>query len=239
MEKDLNKNLIHNQNSKIISVLREIVFGVEDGIISTLGVLIGIAAGTNERFVVIISGIVVIVVESISMGVGSYLSAKSVREVDKNKLEEEETEIKEFSEKEKRELFEMYIKDGWSEDLANRMVSESSRNKKLFLTEMAHRELHVYPEKLDNPLRGGIIMLLSYVVGGTIPLLPYFFLPISTAILFSIALASLGLFILGSITTKFTKRHWLKAGVEMVLMAGLAALVGYFVGLLANYFFKV
>jgi predicted membrane protein (TIGR00267 family) len=238
MEKYLNKNLIHNQNPNIISVLREIVFGVEDGIISTLGVLIGIAAGTNERFVVIISGIVVIVVESISMGVGSYLSAKSVREADENKLKEEEMEIREFSEKEKRELFEMYIRDGWSEDLANRMVLESSKNKKLFLMEMAHRELHVHPEKLENPLRGGMIMFLSYVVGGTIPLLPYFFLPISSAILFSIALASLGLFILGSITTKFTKRHWFKAGVEIVFIAGLAAAVGYLVGLLANHLFK-
>ena len=57
--------------------LREIIFGLEDGTVSTLGVIVGIAAGTNNRFVVILSGLVVIFVESLSMAAGTYLSNKS------------------------------------------------------------------------------------------------------------------------------------------------------------------
>jgi len=97
-------DFIHNQKSGIIPFVREIVFGVEDGMISTLGVLVGIAVGTNNHFVIILSGFVIIVVESISMGVGSYLSAKSVREIVERKLEEEKMELTEYPEQERKEL---------------------------------------------------------------------------------------------------------------------------------------
>lgn len=229
-------DFIHHQKSRIISVIREIVFGVEDGMISTLGVLIGIAIGTNSHFVVILSGFVVIIVESISMGVGSYLSTKSVREVVERKLKEEKTELEEYPEAEKQELAETYIEDGWPSGLANEMALVASKNKPLFLQEMAYRELHVHPEKLEKPLRGGIFMFFSYVIGGAIPLLSYFIFPIPLAIFFSIGITFVGLFILGCITTKFTKRHWFKAGIEMFFIAGIAALVGYLVGIAANHF---
>lgn len=238
MQKSITRpDFIHNQKSEIISAIREIVFGVEDGMVSTLGVLVGIAIGTNSHFVVIISGFVVIVVESISMGVGSYLSTKSVREIVERKLKEEETELKEYPEAEKQELVEIYIKDGWPPDLANEMALVASKNKSLFLQEMAYRELHIHPEKLEKPLRGGIFMFFSYVIGGIIPLLSYFIFPIPLAIFFSIGSTFIGLFILGCITTKFTKRRWFKAGIEMFFIAGIAALVGYLVGIAANYLF--
>ncbi len=94
-------DFIHHQKSGIISFIREIVFGVEDGMISTLGVLVGIAIGTNSYFVIILSGFVIIIVESISMGVGSYLSVKSVKEIAERKLKEENislSDIKNYDE---------------------------------------------------------------------------------------------------------------------------------------------
>ncbi len=230
-------DFIHQQKSGIISFIREIVFGVEDGMISTLGVLVGIAIGTNSHFIIILSGFVIIIVESISMGVGSYLSAKSVREVAERKLKEEKTELKEYPEIEKQELTEIYIKDGWPPNLANEMALVASKNKSLFIQEMAYRELHIHPEKLEKPMQGGIFMFFSYIIGGTIPLLPYFVFPVSSAIVFSIGITIIGLFFLGCITTKFTKRSWLKAGFEMFFVAGIAALVGYIVGIAANHLF--
>jgi len=229
-------DFIHHQKFGILSVIREVVFGVEDGMVSTLGVLTGIAIGTNSYFVIILSGFVVIIVESISMGVGSYLSAKSVKEVGERKLKEEKIELKEWPEIEKRELIGMYVRDGWPRILAGKMALVASKNKSLFLKEMAHRELQIYPKKLEKPLQGGISMFFSYIIGGSIPILPYFFFPISLAIVLSIGITLLGLFILGCVTTKFTKRRWWKAGLEMFFIAGIAALVGYIVGTAANSF---
>jgi len=231
-----NTGFMHNQKFGFTASIREVVFGVEDGIISTLGVLVGIAAGTNDHFVVIISGLVVIVVESISMGVGSYLSSKSVREVDERKLKEEKMELREDPEAEKRELVELYVKDGWPQDLADEMALKASESRPLFLREMAYRELLLHPRKLEKPLQGGVFMFFSYIIGGIIPLLPYFILPIPKAIILSSGVAFAGLFALGCVTTRFTKRHWTKAGAEMVLVAGIAALVGYLVGMAADYF---
>ncbi len=229
-------DFIHHQKSRILSVIREVVFGVEDGMISTLGVLVGIAVGTKTHFVVILSGFVVILVESISMGVGSYLSTKAVKEINKRKLKEEEIELKEWPEAEKKELVEMYIKDGWPLHFSKEMALVASKNKSLFLKEMAYREFNIHPEKLEKPLKGGISMFFSYIVGGTIPLLPYFFFPISSAIILSVGVTLIGLFILGCVTTKYTKRRWWKAGLEMFFVAGIAALVGYIVGVVVNFF---
>jgi len=229
-------DFIHHQKSGILSVIREVVFGLEDGMVSTLGALTGIAIGTGSYFVVILSGFVVIIVESISMGVGSYLSTKSVKEIGERKLKEEKIELKEWPEAEKRELVEMYIKDGWPTDLARKMALVASKNKLLFLQEMAYRELQIHPKKLGKPLQGGICMFFSYIIGGSVPILPYFFFPISSALILSIGITLLGLFIFGSITTKFTKRRWWKAGLEMFFLAGIAALVGYVIGVVANSF---
>lgn len=229
-------DFIHHQKFRILFFIREVVFGVEDGMVSTLGVLTGIAIGTNSHFVVVLSGFVVIIVESISMGVGSYLSTKSVREVEERKLKEEKIELKEWPEAERKELVEMYVKDGWPLTLAKKMALTASKNKSLFLQEMAHRELRIYPKKLKKPVQGGVSMFFAYIIGGSIPIIPYLFLPVSSAIILSIIATLIGLFILGSVTTKFTKRRWWKAGFEMFFVAGIAALVGYIIGTVANSF---
>lgn len=229
-------NLVHNLDIGIISAIREVIFGLEDGMISTLGVLIGVAVGTNNHFVIVLSGFVVIMVESISMGVGSYLSNKAVREVGGNKLREEHREISESPEEEKKELVGMYVKDGWPENLAREMAQTASEKKSLFLKEMAYRELFVHPERAEKLARGGVFMFLSYIIGGSIPLSAYVFLPSSTAMPVSVIVTFIGLFILGATATRFTKRRWWKAGLEMFFIAGVAALVGYFIGSAADQF---
>lgn len=216
--------------------IREIVFGMEDGMVSTLGALTGIAAGTQNHFTVVLAGFVIIAVESISMAVGSYLSTKSVQEVETRKLFEEQEELKNFPNEERRELTEMYIADGWPKNIANKMAEIASRDNKLFLKEMAYRELHISPNKEEKPLQNGLFMLVSYMIGGAVPVLPYLFLPIPIGLPFSIGATFIGLFILGSGTTRFTHQTWWKAGFEMLALASLAALIGYAIGNLAQRF---
>lgn len=209
---------------------------MEDGMVSTLGAITGIAAATGSHFAVILAGLVIISVESISMAVGSYLSSKSARNIEERMLTEEKTELKEFPEEEKRELIDMYVIDGWPRDLANKMAEEASSNKKLFLQEMAYRELGIVSAKMANPLKNGIVMFFSYVFGGSIPLLSYFFLPISAAIIVSVVFTLAGLFLLGVYAAKFSKRIWWKGGLEMFGLATLAAGIGFVVGQLVEKF---
>lgn len=212
---------------------------MEDGMVSTMGTITGIAAGTGNHFVIILSGLVIISVESISMAVGSYLSSKSEKEIDERKLQEERIELDQLPDEEKDELIGMYKKDGWPADLAVKMAETASKNKKLFLKEMAYRELKIIPEKLENPLANGISMGFSYIVGGIIPLLPYLlFGSVGKSLSISLISTLIGLFLLGALTTKYSKRTWWKAGLEMFLLASAAGGVGYLVGQLADRFLK-
>ncbi len=218
------------------ALIREGIFGIEDGMVSTLGSLTGIAAAVRDPFTILLAGFVIISVESISMGVGSYISSKSEKEIKERKLSEEKQELKDFPIEEKEELINMYVVDGWSKHLAKEMAEEAAKNKHLFLKEMAYRELKVFPDELESPQKNGLIMGSAYIIGGMIPLTPYLLFPLSTAIVISISATLLGLFVVGALTTKYSKQRWWKAGLEMLLLAGLAALIGYIVGQVVDNF---
>ncbi|MSU75665.1 MAG: hypothetical protein EXS55_04085, partial [Candidatus Magasanikbacteria bacterium] len=169
-----NPDYIHHQKQPGASIIREVVFGMEDGLVSTMGAVTGIAAGTHDHFIIVLSGFVIIAVESISMAVGSYLSSKSKLDIDQRKLFEEKIELKKFPNEERVELVGMYVKAGWERPLAEQMALAASKNKKLFLQEMAYRELKIIPENMEQPLRNGLAMGIAYIIGGSIALFPYF-----------------------------------------------------------------
>jgi VIT1/CCC1 family predicted Fe2+/Mn2+ transporter len=236
-----NPKYIHHQKSGIASSIREIVFGMEDGMVSTMGAVTGIAVGSGDHFIVILSSVVIIAVESISMGVGSYLSSKSEREVGERMLEEERQEIKAYPVEEKEEMVDLFKKDGWPKHVAVQMAEYAAKDKKLMLKEMAYRELRVIPGNLGNPIRNGFFMWGSYIFGGLIPVFPYFLIndSVVSIVPVSVFITLFGLFFLGVATTKFSNRVWWKAGLEMFVLAGLAGLVGYLVGFGVEKFFLV
>lgn len=230
---------IHHNDIKIVAYFRELVFGLEDGMVSTLGAITGIAVGTSNNLFIILSGIVIVIVEAISMGIGSYLSTKSIKELNERKLKEEKNQIEEEIKMEKQELFEIYVKEGWPKSFAKEMVQVASKNKKLFFKEMINKELKINLDETKNPIRGAIFMFFFYVIGGSLPVLPYFFFKIPSSIILSIAVTLVGLFILGVVTSRFTKRNWLKSGLKIFILAGLAALVGYIIGFSAKIFLGI
>lgn len=226
----------HDQNIHFSAILREVVFGMEDGMVSSLGAITGIAIGSQDHSTVFLAGAVIIAVESISMGIGSYLSHRSGQEVNARKLVEEKIELAEFPKEEKEELFNMFMRDGWPKDLSRQMADEASRDKELMLKEMAYRELKISIGTPVSSLNLGLFMFVSYIFGGIIPLFAYFVLPISSAIKVSIVITLVGLFGLGAITTRYTQSLWLKSGLRVLLLGGIALLVGFWVGKLVVLF---
>ncbi len=179
------RSLIQSYNTftMIAIYLREIVFGFEDSFVSTLGTITGIAVGTGNSHIVVLSGVVLILVEAISMGAGSYISAKTQVEV------------------------------------------EATHHR---------RGAHTFRE---HPFLAGLIMFFSYLIGGAVPLVPYFFLSVTAALWPSVALTVAALFLLGAWKSRYTQRSWWKSGVEMVIVCALAAGLGYIVGALLGRFF--
>jgi len=229
-----NPDYIHHQDSRIVSSWREVVFGMEDGMVSTLGAITGIAIGSQDQFTVILAGCVIIAVESISMGIGSYISNISERDIKKRKLYEEKEEIEDDPKEEAQELQDMYIADGWPRELASKMSQVASSNKKLMLKEMAYRELNMSTDDDGHPLSRGIFMFFAYITGGLIPLLGYLIFDLSIATVFSVIVTLIGLFLLGVLTTRYTKSNWFKSGFRIFALGSVALSAGFVIGEIAK-----
>ncbi|MBI3328725.1 MAG: VIT1/CCC1 transporter family protein, partial [Nitrospinae bacterium] len=160
--------------------LRDAVFGIQDGLVSTLGALTGIAEGTQSREVVALSGLVIMTVESLSMAAGSYLSSKSQREYLERLLREEEEAIEKNPEGEKQEIWAMYRARGYTDDEIAIVEKRLLSDKRLLLEDMAHKELGICPQAMEEPFGNAVAMGIAYVFGGLIPLLPYLLLPVHT-----------------------------------------------------------
>jgi VIT1/CCC1 family predicted Fe2+/Mn2+ transporter len=218
------------------SRIREAVFGVQDGLVSTLGALTGIAAGTQQREPVVIAGLVIIVVESLSMAAGSYLSSKSQREYLERLLREEEEEIAKDPEGERAELWEMYRQRGYTDEEIPIIVNRLMSHPKLLLEDMAHKELGIVPTQMEKPLSNALVMGTAYVAGGLVPVLPYILLPLASAMPVSIGGTVIVLFIFGGLKGRLVRQSWWRSGLEMLAVAGLAAVAGFVVGRFAHSF---
>lgn len=198
--------------------------------VSTLGAVTGIAIGSQDHFMVVMAGMVIIAVESISMGVGSYLSNRSQQDLHHRVLHEEREEIKDYPHEEQHELNRMFIRDGWPPHLAEHMTEVAAKDRHLMLQEMAYRELNIAGTSHGTPIRNGIYMFIAYVVGGMVPLLAYLLMSVSQAMPISIVVTLLGLFGLGAATTRLTKGGWFRSGLRIMILGGLAMVIGLVVG---------
>lgn len=224
----------HGVSGAVRTRLRDAVFGTQDGLISTLGALTGIAAGTHSERAVVIAGFVIVAVESLSMAAGSYLSSKSQTAYLRRLLREEEDEIAKDPEGERREIWEMYRLRGYTDQeieiVAKRLLSDP----RLLLEDMAHKELGICPATMEEPLGNAVVMGVSYVIGGSVPVVPYLVLPIAAAMPLSIGATLLALFLFGGLKGRIVKQRWWRSGLEMLGIAGVAALAGLLIGRAAD-----
>jgi predicted membrane protein (TIGR00267 family) len=210
--------------------LRETVFGTQDGLISTMGALTGIAAGTQSGEIVVISGFVIVAVEALSMSAGSYLSSKSQRQYLERLLKEETEAIAKDPEGEREELRAMYRSRGYSEMEIELISKRLLSDPKLLLEDMAHKELGICPATLEEPLGNAVVMGIAYLIGGLVPLAPYLVLPVVTATVFSVVGTMAALFVFGGLKGRIVGQDGWRSGLEMLSVAGLAALAGFLIG---------
>ncbi len=210
-------------------VIKELVFGVQDGALTTLGVVTGITGAAAGNSLIVLAGVVSLITEAISMGVGEYLSSKSEVEVYRHEIELEKLEMKEVPEIERWEVEEIFRKKGFEGSLLKSVVDKITANKKLWLETMLLEELG-FPKKFDDPRKLGFIMFLTSLIGGAIPIIPYLIMQPGAAIVFSVIATAIALFAVGAAKTAMVKGSWLKGGVEMMSVGMLVALVGYSIG---------
>jgi predicted membrane protein (TIGR00267 family) len=212
--------------------LRDIILGGQDGLVNVLGLVLGVAGATADARLVIISGLAATFAESISMAAVAYTSSKAARDHYRGQLRREEREIETVPAAERKEIEAIYRKKGFRGRLLNAVVEKITSDRRVWLDTMMNEELHLHPQEWAHPLRNGVIVGISSVIGSLIPLAPFFFLPVDAGIRAALLLALVILFGMGAAKARLTIGTWWKSGLELAVIGGLAAIAGYIVGLL-------
>lgn len=212
--------------------IREIVFGYNDGSVSTLALLSGVTSGALARDQILIAGFSAVVAGGISMALGNYISSKSEIEYHEGQIGSEEREIEEIPEIEREEVRQIYIKKAhFTEEELNLIVNRITGDKKTWLDTMMKEELGLFKERFENPIKLGLIMFFAFVAGGILPVIPFLILPaVQTSLLVAIVITYVSLFMIGVWKTTFTKKNRLLSGAEMVFVGILATLIPYLIG---------
>lgn len=210
--------------------MREVIFGLEDGMVSSGGVTIGIAAGTGDSRIVVLSGFVVVVVEALSMASGSYLSTKSARQVIENKVERARKQIADDPNKKREELREIYLRRGFDTAETEALIQLMTSDHEVWLEEISCKDLGVGLHELEQGKGNALVMWLANMAGGIIPLVPFLFLPIHMAVVTTVVLFLVTLFAIGWWKAGKTNTSTWKGAFEMMTVAASAGIVGFIIG---------
>lgn len=213
--------------------IRDVTLGANDGLVSILTLLAGVAGATTGD-VVLLAGIAGLVAGAISMGVGAYVSAKAYRAFYRKELAREIREMRELPDVERGEIREIYRRRGFEGRMLEEVVDTITADPRVWLKVMMTEELGLSAQ-FARPLGAAGVVFVAFIAGGAIPVLPFVFLEGLAALGTSIALTAAALLAAGTIRSRFTGERPLTAGVELVGMAavgvGVAHLIGRLVGL--------
>ncbi len=216
--------------------IREFIFGIQDGLISTVGLLAGIRGATESDTVVILAGFTAMFAGAISMSAGSYLSSSAEKEI----FDKELREAEHLAEKEPYLAAEGLLKalsqEGLKREQGYRIVKVLAQEKRVFLRTFQEKVFGLGTAEINRPLQAALVMGLSFIVGALIPLLPYLILAGMKALYLSVALAAATLFSVGVFKGYLAGRSLLLSGMEFFFIAVGAALLGYLIGFIVRYF---
>lgn len=213
------------------NTLRAAVLGANDGLVSNLSLVMGVAGAELSRGAIAIAGMAGLLAGSISMALGEWLSVKSSRELYEHEMEIESQELEAHPEAEAEELRIIFEAKGMEKGAAARLATELVEDKDKALETMAREELGIDPEEMGgSPMAAMGASFALFAVGAILPVLPFFFAGGWMGIAASLALSGLGLFGLGAATTLVTGRAVAIAGTRSLGIGLAAAAVTFGIG---------
>ena len=223
--------------------LREVVFGAQDGILSTVALVTAIAvAGGNATVLaagvsavssnaaVLVAGLAAALAGMLSMGTGAYLGSRAEQDVKRAEIAREARELEESPEEEFAELVVIYQREGKTYEEARKLADEISQDKELWLNTLIEKELGISPEDAGNPIKDAFAMGGSFILAAIIPIIPYLFLSGGMAIGISVLGALCGLFVLGMGKGRLVQRSPILQGLEILGIGAVSAGIGFLLG---------
>ncbi|MEO8355991.1 MAG: VIT1/CCC1 transporter family protein [Chloroflexota bacterium] len=222
----------HHDPHRHESRLSDIILGGQDGLVNVLGVILGVAAATQDARIVIAAGMAATFAESISMGAVAYTSTMADDDLYLSEREREYRHIHLAPDVEIEEIRDIYRKKGFDGETLENIVGVITSNPDVWVNVMMSEEFQMTPPEKSNAFRSALIVGFSALAGSIIPLFPFFFWDVGSSIWIAIVVAALTLFIVGAYKARVTIGKPLRSGLQMAVIGTVSALAGYVVGLI-------
>ena len=210
--------------------LRAAIFGVNDGALSNVSLILGMAGAAADEKVVLLSGIAGLLAGAFSMAAGEYVSVRSQREMYEYQIDLERKELAEYPEEEAEELALIYAARGMPIEEARSFALKTVADPERALLTLAREELGLNPEELGSPWGAASSSFAAFSVGAVIPLLPFLLWPGPKALWVAVAATAIALFAVGATISLFTGRNAFRDGSRMLAIGVLAGAVTYCIG---------
>ena len=218
----------------LLGEIREVVFGAQDGLVSTLAVVATVAGATDDQLTILIAGFASAIAGVFSMAVGEYIGSKSQNEIFGSWIDNERREVETRPLEAEAELAYLFVEEGMGSDDARNVAAIIGRHPGSLLATMVSKELGlVHDERAEtsgSPLRGSLFMGGSFAMGGVIPIVPFLFGAGIGTLVWSTAVSGATLFAIGAVKSRWTSRSWFWSGAEILSLAAVAGVAGYLIG---------
>ncbi|MHB1711939.1 MAG: VIT1/CCC1 transporter family protein [Acidimicrobiales bacterium] len=209
---------------------RAAVFGISDGLVSNVALILGMAGAHAGVGAVRLAGLAGLVGGAFSMAAGEYVSMRAQSELMERELDVERDAIRHDPEDERRELIAIYQRRGLDETMAEELSAKMMRNPEVALQTHAREELGINPDETGNPLQAAVSSFVMFAIGSFVPLLPWLVTRGTVAMAWSVMLSAISALTVGSALSYFTGRFWLWSAIRQLLFSGMAASVTYGIG---------
>jgi VIT1/CCC1 family predicted Fe2+/Mn2+ transporter len=223
----------HFESSETVT---DIVIGMSDGLTVPFALAAGLSGAVSQTHIIVIAGLAEIAAGSIAMGLGGYLAGRT--EVDHYNAEQkrEEWEVDHLPEKEKEEVRVIFAEMGMSPETQRTVVEEMSKDKEKWVEFMMRYELGLEKPDAKRARKSAFNIGASYIVGGLVPLSPYFFVDSpAEGLKYSSAITVLCLFIFGYFKARITGQNAWAGAVRVTLIGSTAAAAAFFIARLLNH----
>lgn len=213
------------------NAIRAAVLGGNDGLVSNFSLIMGMAGATAGQSGVLLAGLAGLLAGALSMSLGEWISVKSSQELYENQMQIEMEELEANPEGEMKELALIYISKGVSKEEAYAMAEEIIKDKDKAHEVLVREELGINPEELKgSAVEAAVYSFILFAIGAIIPVIPFFFMSGTNAIILSVVLSTIGLFLIGAAITLFTGKNVWYSGIRQVLFGLAAAAITFGIG---------
>lgn len=221
-------HLHHEEHLESSALLTDIVIGMSDGLTVPFALAAGLSGAVDNTSVIVLAGIAEIAAGSIAMGLGGFLAGKTEQDHYNSELKREHWEVDHLPEKERAEVKDFFAGLGLSEDIQEKATTELTKDKDRWVEFMMKHELNLDKPDPKRARKSAFNIGASYIVGGLVPLSPYFFIDDATeALQFSVVITLICLFIFGFFKSKITGVNPWSGGFKVMLIGAVAAATAF------------